>query len=202
MSPYECTLADFRAMAKTGWPYNRTRLMVAASELKELTRLPSPNQPEHDWIKGLGRCDKTATDYYGGQTNEWCSEFAADVYLTSAVVNTNTNLFDELLGVDTVDDFRTIFAERHSLSERPTVGWVNPGDYIAAVNGSGEHNSHSMMTLAVSDDAQTIYVVNGNYSFPINGVSHRCVTLARLTYFDGNGVLNTKFDAFGLINSW
>jgi len=201
MGPYNCNTQDFKWMLRTGWPYNAHRAEVVSEAMKQIISPVSPNQPENSWANGIGRCDKTATDYYNAPSTEWCSEFVAAVYTWSGITNVSSKLKNEMLDVSDVADMRTIFAERGALSERATAGWVQPGDYIASVNGEGEHNGHSMMVFAVADDARNMYIVAGNSTFPINNVDHRCVLFYQLPFWT-NGVLYSKYDAFGLINSW
>jgi hypothetical protein len=200
MAPYNCNKQDFVRMIESGWPYDGKRQKIVYAALKQAYRLPSPNQVENIWITALGDCDQTAETFYGA-SGAWCSEYVSYVYRSSGAIPTGTNLYERLRAVDNVDDMRAIFADRQSLAERGSTGWVQPGDYIAGVNGDGEHNGHSMMVFAVTDDGGQLYLSNGNSSFPINGTTHHCVVMSRHGLYQ-NGVLDPKFDAFGLIDNW
>jgi hypothetical protein len=200
MSPYHCSLADFKMMITAGWPADSRRRAVVYRGIQQITALPSANQPEFDDHAGIGRCDRTAEDFYDGETGGWCSEFVRYVYRNGGVpdVRANCDAFGCLYlhEVTEVSDFVDLFSERGGYFTPASIQEPQPGDYIAGVNSEGEHFGHSQMVIGVWDDNTHIEIIGGNQTFNINGTTHHCVTMKRQEFYRGTTLIKTA-DAFG-----
>jgi hypothetical protein len=179
--PYFCSVVDIQQMLTAGWPSDPRRWNIVNASLWEVPTPPSPNQPESKYVEAIGLCDKTAQNFYNGGT-EWCSEFAGFVYSESYVpdVRAGCNIFGctYLYEVSDTGDFETLFKARHGNYSPGSGRTPLPGDYLEILNSSG--SPHSIIIVAVGDDLNTTIMIQGNKTFPINSVTHHCVTLSQV----------------------
>jgi hypothetical protein len=199
MSPYHCSLADFKAMVTLGWPADSRRRNIVYRGLTQVPTLPSVNQPEYDYVAAIGKCDSTAQSFYDAGS-AWCSEFVRYVYRNGGVPDVKTSCgilgCSYLHDVDQVSDFTDLFKAYGGYFTPASIQEPQPGDYIAAVNSEGQHFGHSQMVIGVWDDQTNIETLGGNQSFPINGTTHHCVTMRREAFYNGTSIVK-QADAFG-----
>jgi hypothetical protein len=203
IAPYNCSIADFRMMMQTGWlSSDYRRAGVVSKALEQIRATPSINQPEYASVQGIGLCSESALDFYLASGN-WCSEFVRDVYLWSWHIPNISYNGEELEDVTNVNDLVYLF--QHSAATWHYSFPLNrpqPGDYLAHVGGDPrQHFGHSAIVMGVADNYSRLWTMNGNTSFPINGVSHQCVVMKHEDYFVNN-TYNTEFDMLGVITNW
>jgi hypothetical protein len=136
----------------------------------------------------VGLCGDAARDSIGTISTEYCSEFVREVYMGAGVDGWLCGRWICLRHVTYAKQLRRIFQGNGAWTYAGDADELTPepGDYL-----SMDDQGHSVLVVATSIDGSRLWRIGGNET------DADCVRFSRLDFFDGAGVINSRFYGFG-----